>query len=117
MNSPGEALQRRIWRPQAGVERVDIAPPSGERLPAGMTRPRFVRDVINGTAEGIDFKHRLAAGRGRIRIAALKELPRARADASADPAWPDAPLIRHDRGRRDLPRPEKCQQSIGNPDA
>src|SRR5208337_4685126 len=61
MNSPSEALQRRIWRPQAGVERVDIAPPYGERLPAGMTRPRFVRDVIDGAAEGIDFKHRLAA--------------------------------------------------------
>ena len=39
MNSPGEALQRRIWRPQAGVERVDIAPPSGERLPAGTWSP------------------------------------------------------------------------------
>src|SRR3984893_14739681 len=45
----------------AYIKRADIAPPFGERLLAGVAWPRFVRDVVNGAAEGIDFKHRLAA--------------------------------------------------------
>jgi len=60
----GETLQtlaRAGWGPPACIKRADIAPPFDERLLAGVAWPRFVRDVVNGAAEGIDFKHRLAA--------------------------------------------------------
>ena len=64
MDRHGETAQpfaRAGWGAPACIKRADIAPPFGERLPAGVAWPRFVRDVVHGTAEGIDFKHRLAA--------------------------------------------------------
>src|ERR1700738_5714255 len=45
----------------ACIKRADIAPPFGERLPAGVACPPFVRNVVHSAAEGVDFKHRLAA--------------------------------------------------------
>src|SRR5580692_7725026 len=64
MDCRGETSQPRAragLRGLARIKRADIAPPFAERLPAGVAWPRFVRDVVHGAAEGIDFKHRLAA--------------------------------------------------------
>ena len=61
LNGLAKTAQQRIGRTLAGVKPVDIAPPFGEGLPAAVTRARFVRDIVDGAAKGVNFKHRLAA--------------------------------------------------------
>ena len=121
MDCHGETAQpcaRAGWGAPAYIKRADIAPPFGERLLAGVAWPRFVRDVVNGAAEGIDFKHRLAARpwqntHGRIEGTAARTGGR----IGTGP-WPRPRLsCATDRRRRDPSRPKEGPQPIGNADA
>ena len=113
-----KTAQQRVWRALACVERVDIAPPFGEGLPAAVTRPRFIRDVVDGAAEGINFKHRLAA---RARKNPHRRIERAAARAGGRIGL-GRRLRTHrscatGRGRRRPPRPEKGAQPVGDAEA
>jgi len=51
---------RKPRRRGAGIERGDVAPPSLQCREASLARPGIVGDIVDGAAERIDFKHRLA---------------------------------------------------------
>ena len=62
------ALQRGGERTVGGaadIEVTDVAPPDVERRALGGGIPRFVGDVVDAAAEGIDGEHRSPLGRGQ----------------------------------------------------
>ena len=83
-----------LRRAPAGIKPADIAPPFGERLHAGVAWPSFVRDIVHGAAEGIDFKHRLAARAWQNAHRRIEGTAARAAAAAAGLAAPNAPLMR-----------------------
>src|SRR5262249_46316549 len=68
---PGKTRRR-----GAGIERCDVAPPGLQCGKSSLTWPGVVGDIVDGTAERIDFKHRLALPARQTAHAGVKRAAR-----------------------------------------